>query len=122
MSQCGSIDFLSGGTLQGTSIIQSDITSSSFTSGTITTSEITNLAGIDSASVKKIVEVMCELDENTLKSLAEALGLVLSGGSAPSSTTEDSLPTKVYGDRDALLGEPDEWISVDGRLVPTYGG
>lgn len=122
MSQCGSIEFLSGGAIQGSTIIQSDITSSTVTASTITASTIENLAGIDTSSAQRIVEAICQLDETTLQKLADALGLKLDSGSAPASTTEDNLSTKVYGNRDALLGEPSEWIVLDGKTLPAYGG
>lgn len=39
---------------------------------------------------------------------------------APDSTTEDSLPTTMIGDRTALLGQPDGFMLIAGKRVPFW--
>ncbi|SAK62591.1 hypothetical protein AWB76_03274 [Caballeronia temeraria] len=49
-------------------------------------------------------------------------GLALSPGaaSAPNTSSGDELPTAIYGARDALLGKPDGWMSINGKRVPYW--
>lgn len=120
MSQCGNIEFLSGGTINQSSIVSSTITNSDLTGGTISSAAIESLKSVDSNSAKVIAEALAGMDEASKKALAEALGFAPGVGQAPASTTEDSLPTEVLGDRDQLLGAPAEWVSIGGKNVPAY--
>ena len=120
MSSCGQIEFLNGGAIQGSSIVSSNITSSTFTAGSIDASSIANLTDIDATSVKKIIDVLCELDDEYKTKLAEALGLKLDSGVAPEPGCSDSMTTCVMGGNDALLGTPTEWVQIDGKNIPAY--
>lgn len=120
MSSCGTIEFLNGGTIQGSTIVQSDITSSTIRASTIDSSSITNLTGIDDNSAQKIVDAICQLDEAILQKLAEALGLKLDSGVAPETACSDSLTTCIRGGAGTLLGEPSEWVQIDGKNIPAY--
>lgn len=120
MSGCGALDHLRGG-----AITEATVASSTIMASVIRDSVIENLASIDAASAEVIADAIAALPPDKLEALAKAIAAAMpkdeaASGNAPKTSTEDWLPTTLYGTRAAVLGEPDDWISFQGKVVPVY--
>lgn len=120
MSGCGALDHLIGGTIK-----EATIASSTIMASVVRDSVIENLAGIDAASAEKIADAIAALPPDKLSALAEVVAKAIPATSAamgtpPKASTDESLPTTLYGGRGALLGEPEDWLIFQGKVVPVY--
>lgn len=122
-SGCSQLDFLRGGFIAEAQISSSNIQGSVISGSELTASSVTNLTGIDEASIKKIVDGIAQLPEEHLAILAQAIQKAMPNAApstAPVETVADDLPTTVLGRRDKLLGEPTGWLELSGLVVPAY--
>lgn len=121
---CGEIKFLEGGTLKNSSMIGGSVTYATITDSLLDACEVKNLKSVDDASAEKIADAIAALPADKLQALVKALfdALVLSGGSeAPDTTKMQGLPTLMFGDsRHGMLGAPDTWVAMGGKLIPAY--
>lgn len=46
--------------------------------------------------------------------------LAITGANPPTTTETPTLPTTLYGARDALLGRPAGWVNIGGYVLPYY--
>lgn len=124
MSQCGNLEFVSGGVITGSTIMDSHITNSTISNSTFTAGTIANLTSIDEASAKIVADAIAALSAEQLKALASALFAAISVTPAefPVSSESDKIPTTMYGGRGALLGQPDIVLptSDPNYVVPAY--
>lgn len=51
---------------------------------------------------------------------ADKLRLIMVSADAPALSTGTELPTSIYGGRMALLGDPDDWIVINGKKIPAW--
>lgn len=121
---CGEIKFLEGGTLKNSSMIGGSVTYATITDSLLDACEVKNLKSVDGASAEKIADAIATLPADKLQALVKALfdALVLSGGSdTPDTTKMQGLPTLMFGDsRRGMLGAPDAWVAMGGKLIPAY--
>lgn len=124
MSQCGGLEYISGGVINGASVINSQITSSDITSSTFTSGSIVNLAQIDESSAKTVADALAGLSADQLKALAAALfaAMPMTSAVAPVSSESGVIPTTIYGGRTAIMGEPDMVIAAPDPnfVIPVY--
>lgn len=124
MSQnCGSIEFLAGGTINQSSILNSQITSSEVSGSTLKTCKVESLTSVDEASAQVIADALSALPANKLQALVEKLMASMKYEDAAEPTTSDdaATPTTMYGTRNAILGTPVRWKALpDGSRVPCY--
>lgn len=52
--------------------------------------------------------------------VGDELHVIINEAAAPATSVGTELPTTLYGDRAALLGEPDKWIDIGGYLIPAF--
>ena len=122
---CGSVDFLSGGTIHNSNIYDSRISGSTFENGVIKSSSIESLTAIDQASAVSIANALTSLSASQLKDLAEALfaalGDKVSITEGPALSTAAPIPTEIAGNRSSLLGAPDGYAKFGADyVVPVY--
>lgn len=124
MSQnCGSIEYLSGGTVNQASILNSQITSSEVSNSTLKTCAIESLTSVDDASAQVIADALAALPSNKLQALVEALmqSMSFTDATAPDTSEDKAIPTTMYGTRNAILGTPVRWKQLpDGSVIPCY--
>lgn len=121
---CGGIDFLQGGTITSSTIVNSEILSSVIRASEFNCGHITALASIDDSSIQTIVNGILGLPKEQLIAFATALLEAACGGTVgePGRTSAEPLPTTMVGSRDLLLGAPSAWGTLFGKQVPLYEG
>ena len=121
---CGEIEFLEGGMLKNPTIIGGSISQSAIQGSVLDASDITALRSLDEASASKIADAIAALPADKLKTLLDALFAALNladSGLSPDTTKYKSLPTLMFGDsRRGMLGAPDGWAKMGGKLIPLY--
>ena len=121
---CGEIEFLEGGMLKNPTIIGGSISQSAIQGSVLDASDITQLRSIDTDSAAKIADAIAALPADKLQTLLDALFAALNlgdSGLVPDTTKYKSLPTLMYGDsRRGMLGAPDGWAKMGGKLIPLY--
>lgn len=119
---CGSIDFMQGGTLIDVTITGSTIQNSEISSSTLSGCTLTNLVAVDDASLRTIINAMTKLSDAELRPLADALHRVATIEAAEQPAGKDGavLGTTVIGDRATLLGKPSSWVKLGGKSLPAY--
>lgn len=125
MSQsCGNLQFVEGGVIKNSSIINSQITDSIITNSVLQAVRLENLTGLDDISAKVIVDALAALPSDQLAPLVSAIltAFVTSPHSEPvSSIGGGELPTTIYGDRTALLGDPELFVKFGkDYVIPLY--
>lgn len=124
MNTCGSLEALSGGTFNRTTIIGSQMSGSRISDSEFAGGDISKLSSIDAASASVLADALSELPDDKLLTLAAAIFRALRlKDDAPIDTTtaEPTLPTTMRGTRSLLLGEPDKWLVLqEGMHVPAY--
>lgn len=119
---CGGIDFLQGGTITQTTVLNSEILNSAISASTFNSGHITTLASIDEASTTTLIKAILSLPPDQLEAFATALLTAAAGnnGVEPGVSESEALPTTMVGDRKKLLGEPSSWGQLFGKSVPLY--
>jgi len=119
---CGEEGNIEGGSISGSTILDSDVVDSRINSSSFEKGAITNLVDIDDSSVKVIVDAIASLSQDQLATLARVIFTAYTGTpiAAPAATETSSMPTKVTGGRDNLLGTPTAWMPVGGYALPLY--
>lgn len=152
MSQaCGNLQFVEGGTIKSSSIINSQITDSIISNSTLQAVRLESLTSLDCpsaetiataiascdatspivdaivgnpASVKLIADAIAALPPDQLVPLVNALLAAFAASPKPApavGTGSSELPTTVYGDRSALLGKPQMFVSFGpDYILPLY--
>lgn len=125
MSQsCGTLQYMEGGTLKGASILNTQITDSVISNSTLQGVAIKNLAEIDAASIKTIVDAIAAMPGDQLTTLVNALlsAIVATPQTEPvQSTGQGEIPVTIIGNRSALLGQPVMFTSFGtGYVIPLY--
>lgn len=123
MSDCGSIDFADGATIANSIISSATVIGSDLSGCNLVSSAIGNLSSIDSASAERIGNAIAQLPTEALMQLASAIAAAMpqcTPGLSPATTTEETLPTAVAGERNLLLGSPVTWLKTGDFVVPAY--
>jgi guanyl-specific ribonuclease Sa len=120
---CCDSGILEGGVIKSSDILGCEISSSTFASGQLDNIKVSNLTTLDEVSAKTIIEAFINsLSSTQLSALAEKIiGTIKSvGAPIPSASDAESLPTRMFGKRTILLGDPEKWIELGGGVVPCY--
>lgn len=124
MSQnCGAIEYLSGGTLNQATVVNTQILNSEISASALRSCSVVSLTSVDSASAQVIADALASLDPVQLQALMNKLmeSMSFADAAAPDSTDNAATPTTMYGERTALLGTPKNWKSLpDGSRIPCY--
>lgn len=123
MNDCCGVEFAAGVTLQGSTFVDGEIQNSVIMGSRIEDARIANLTSIDEESVRLIAIAMSDMPPDQLAILAKAIMEVLPKlevAEEPASTTAQSLPTEVTGDRQSLLGKPKNWLQYNDYVIPAY--
>lgn len=123
MNECGDIGYLKGGAISESDIVSSRISNSNLVGCVIESAHMTNLSSIDELSAQRIADAIAALPTEKLMPLATAIAKAMSSKQAeavPEKSTADTLPTVVFGEREALLGVPVIWLDYYGYAVPAY--
>lgn len=123
MSDCGSIDFADGATIANSTVSSSTVIGSDLSGCNLVSSAIGNLSSIDSVSAERIGNAIAQLPTEALMQLASAIAAAMpqcTPGLSPATTTEETLPTAVAGERNLLLGSPVTWLKTGDFVVPAY--
>ena len=124
MGDCGCrSESMEGGFIKSADIIHSDLTNCAITNGSLDTISLRNLTELDEASTNVICEAFVRfMTPAQLQTLAEKiLQAMQAAGSAPAKDVGDgSLPVKVLGERTALMGEPQRWVTIGDGVIPCY--
>lgn len=123
MSQsCGGLEYIPGGVINGSTIINSQISNGTISGSTIESSIINSLVSIDAASAQVIANAIAALPPSQLKPLLDALlaAFVPDTQTDPPSTETGRIPTTIYGDATGLLGKPAAFGGLGAYSVPLY--
>lgn len=125
MSQsCGNLQFVEGGTIKSSSIINSQITDSIISNSTLQSVKLESLSSVDGSSAKVIADAIAALPPDQLITLVNAI--LASFTATPQTepavgTGTGELPTTVYGDRAALMGKPQMFAQFgQNYIIPLY--
>ena len=119
---CGEIRFMEGGTIKDATIVSSSIVNSSISSSNVDSSSVTNLTSIDSASARVILQAIANLSPSELRVLTDALlAAMMSGATATDGVClADSMPARVLGGDDYVLGVPEGWLQISNGVIPVF--
>ena len=73
MSGCGNQEFLSGGTIQNSTIVGSEIVNGTINGGTIDGAQLSNITFVDESTAEKIVNSILQMDSAKLQQLGTTL-------------------------------------------------
>lgn len=123
MTGCGGADVIDGGTVTNSTVTNSTVQGSVINGSAITASSLNTITSVDSGSALVIANAISKLSTEELRALAKAISdamPLVEVSLGPKSSTKDSLPTEVFGNRQSLLGAPAGWLELRGVIVPAY--
>lgn len=123
MSGCGNNGPIEGGFINHSTVANSTIQGSAINGSVISASSLQTVTSVDDASALVIANAIAKLSTEELRALAKAICdamPLVEVAAGPSSSVKDSLPTEIWGGRQAILGSPSGWLRLRGVVVPAY--